>query len=49
MTNLTVTLTKAKASGVDVLVPLYKTDERDAVVVQFPGGYIAEIHSVIKK
>jgi len=47
--NLTDTLTKAKASGVDVLVPPYKTDEREAVVVQFPGGYIAEIHSVTKK
>src|SRR5712691_300112 len=47
--NLTPTLTKAKASGVDVLVPPYKTDEREAVLVQFPGGYIAEIHSVIKK
>ena len=49
VTNLTDTLTKAKASGVDVLVPPYKTDEREAVVVQFPGGYIAEIHSVTKK
>jgi predicted enzyme related to lactoylglutathione lyase len=49
VTNLTDTLTKAKASGVEVLVPPYKTDERDAVVVQYPGGYIAEIHSVIKK
>jgi predicted enzyme related to lactoylglutathione lyase len=48
VTNLTDTLTKAKASGVDVLVPPYKTDEREAVVVQFPGGYIAEIHSVTK-
>ena len=47
--NLTDTLTKAKASGVDVLVPPYKTDEREAVVVQFPGGYIAEIHAVAKK
>jgi hypothetical protein len=47
--NLTDTLTKARASGVDVLVLPYKTDEREAVVVQFPGGYIAEIHSVIKK
>jgi predicted enzyme related to lactoylglutathione lyase len=47
--NLTDTLTKAKASGVDVLVPPYMTDEREAVVVQFPGGYIAEIHSVAKK
>ena len=49
VTNLTGTLIKAKASGVDVLVPPYKTDERESAVVQFPGGYIAEIHSVIKK
>jgi predicted enzyme related to lactoylglutathione lyase len=47
--SLADTLTKAKASGVEVLVPLYKTDEREAVVVQFPGGYIAEIHSLTKK
>jgi len=49
VTNLTDTLTKAKASGVEVLVPSYKTGEREAAVVQFPGGYIAEIHSVIRK
>jgi predicted enzyme related to lactoylglutathione lyase len=49
VTNLTDTLSKAKASGVEVLVSPYKTDERDAVVVQFPGGYIAEIHSLTKK
>ncbi len=49
VTNLAETLTKAKAAGADVLVPPYKTDERDAVVVSFPGGYIAEIHSVTKK
>ena len=47
--NLADTLAKAKAAGVEVLVPLYKTDERDAVVVRFPGGYIAEIHSAAKK
>jgi hypothetical protein len=47
--NLAETLTKAKAAGADVLVPPYKTDERDAVVVRFPGGYIAEIHSITKK
>jgi predicted enzyme related to lactoylglutathione lyase len=47
--HLAETLTKAKAAGVDVLVPPYKTDERDAVVVRFPGGYIAEIHSITKK
>src|SRR5258705_1566898 len=44
VTSLTDTLTKAKASGVDVLVPPYETDERKSAVVQFPGGYIAEIH-----
>jgi hypothetical protein len=47
--NLAETLTKAKAAGADVIVPPYKTDERDAVVIRFPGGYIAEIHSVTKK
>ncbi len=47
--NLAETLAKAKAAGVHVLVPPYKTDERDAVVVRFPGGYIAEIHSITKK
>jgi predicted enzyme related to lactoylglutathione lyase len=49
VTNLAETLAKAKAAGVDVLVPRYKADERDAVVVRFPGGYIAEIHSITKK
>ena len=49
VTNLTDTLAKAKASGGDVLVPPFKTDERESAVVKFPGGYIAEIHSVIKK
>jgi hypothetical protein len=47
--NLTDTLAKARAAGVEVLVPPYKTNERDAVLVQFPGGYIAEIHSTTKK
>jgi hypothetical protein len=49
VSNFAETLTKAKAAGADVLVPPYKTDERDAVVVRFPGGYIAEIHSITKK
>ena len=48
VTNLTETLTKAKASSVDVLVPPYRTNERECAIVQFPGGYIAEIHSVVK-
>jgi hypothetical protein len=49
VTNLTDTLTKAKAAAVEIIVPRYKTEERDAVVAEFPGGYIAEIHSVAKK
>ena len=47
--NLTETIAKAKAAGVDILVPPYKSDERDAAIVQFPGGYIVEIHSMAKK
>lgn len=46
--DLPTTLAKARAAGVEVLVPPYKTNERDAVLVQFPGGYIAEIHSTTK-
>jgi hypothetical protein len=49
VTNLADTLMKAKAAGVDVLVPPYRTAEREAAVVQFPGGYIAEVHSAAQK
>jgi hypothetical protein len=49
VTNLADTLTKAKAAGVDVVVPPYKTDEREALVVQFPGGYIAEVHATAQR
>jgi predicted enzyme related to lactoylglutathione lyase len=44
--NLTDTLTKAKAAGVDILVAPHTADERVSAIVQFPGGYIAEVHSV---
>ena len=47
--NLAETLAKAKAAGADILLPPYKTDERDAVVVRFPGGYVAEIHAITKR
>jgi hypothetical protein len=39
------TLNKAKASGATVLIEPYKADGREAAMLQFPGGYIAEIHS----
>jgi predicted enzyme related to lactoylglutathione lyase len=45
VSDLAATLTQAKAAGVQVLVPPYTEDHRAAAVVQFPGGYIAEIHS----
>jgi hypothetical protein len=47
--NLTDTLAKAKAAGVEILVAPYTADQRDAALVQFPGGYIAEIHSPASK
>ena len=47
--NLTATLAKAKAAGVETLVAPFTTDQRTSAVVQFPGGYIAEIHSTASK
>jgi hypothetical protein len=46
--DLAATLAKAKNAGATVLVEPYKTRQREAAVVQFPGGYIAEIHSPTK-
>jgi predicted enzyme related to lactoylglutathione lyase len=45
VSNLADTLAKAKAAGVAILVAPYTADHRDAALVQFPGGFIAEIHS----
>jgi hypothetical protein len=47
--NLASTLSKGQGAGVAVLVAPYQADEREAALVQFPGGYIAEIHSVVKR
>ncbi|HEY2467556.1 MAG TPA: glyoxalase [Terracidiphilus sp.] len=47
--NLTETLGKATAAGVKILVAPYVADGRSAAVVQFPGGYIAEVHSATNK
>jgi predicted enzyme related to lactoylglutathione lyase len=43
--NLADTLTKAKAAGATVLVEPYTVDKRQAAMVMFPGGYVAEIHA----
>jgi len=47
--DLSDTLAKAKTVGVVVLVAPYTADQRHAAIVQFPGGYIAEIHSPADK
>src|SRR5215469_14797060 len=49
VSDLAATLLKAKAAGVQVLVSPYTADKREAALVQFPGGYIAEIHSITGK
>jgi predicted enzyme related to lactoylglutathione lyase len=47
--NLAATLKKAKAAGVKVLFPPYAASDRATAIVEFPGGYIAEIHSLTKR
>jgi hypothetical protein len=47
--NLSDTLSKAKAARVAVLVDPYKADDRNAAMVQFPGGYIVEVHSLVSR
>jgi predicted enzyme related to lactoylglutathione lyase len=42
------TLTKATASGATVLVEPFTSEHRNSALVQFPGGYIAEIHARTK-
>jgi hypothetical protein len=49
VTNLGETLKKARAAGATVLVEPYSFGDRQAAMVEFPGGYIAEIHSIKPK
>jgi predicted enzyme related to lactoylglutathione lyase len=49
VTNLNETLAKAKSAGVTVLVEPYRSEDRGSAMVEFPGGYIAEIHALIGK
>ncbi|WP_315773345.1 MULTISPECIES: glyoxalase [unclassified Bradyrhizobium] len=46
--DLKATLDKAKATGATVLVEPFTSDKREQAVVQFPGGYVAEIHAPSK-
>jgi predicted enzyme related to lactoylglutathione lyase len=43
------TVTKAKRAGARVLVEPYSAGDRRSALVQFPGGYIAEIHATVRK
>jgi hypothetical protein len=45
VTDLNETLAKAKSTGVNVLVEPYSSGDRASAMVEFPGGYIAEIHA----
>jgi predicted enzyme related to lactoylglutathione lyase len=42
------TLAKAELLGVSILVQPYSSSGRNAAIVEFPGGYVAEIHEVSK-
>jgi hypothetical protein len=46
VSDLAQTLIKAKASGAEVVVAPFSAGDRDSAMVQFPGGYIAEIHAL---
>ncbi|MCC8937529.1 glyoxalase [Bradyrhizobium sp. Arg68] len=48
VTNLKDTLAKASGAGAKILVESFTSDHRDSAVVQFPGGYIAEIHATAR-
>jgi predicted enzyme related to lactoylglutathione lyase len=48
VSDLGLTLDKAKAAGANVLVAPYTVGDRQAALVQFPGGYIAEIHATVR-
>jgi hypothetical protein len=44
--DLNATLAKAKAAGAITLSPPYSADDRLTAIIQFPGGYIAEVHAL---
>jgi len=46
--DLDATLAKAKSAGARVLVEPYSAADRRAALVQFPGGYIAELHATLR-
>jgi predicted enzyme related to lactoylglutathione lyase len=47
--DLGATLEKAKASGAKILSAPYTNRYRTTAIVEFPGGYIAEIHTTLAR
>lgn len=45
VTDLDATLKRAKDSGAKVVVDAHAEGDRRAAMLQFPGGYVAEVHS----
>ena len=48
VSDLAATLQKAQAAGVNILVPPATSGDRASALVEFPGHYIAEIHSPVR-
>jgi predicted enzyme related to lactoylglutathione lyase len=46
--NLDDTLRKAIASGASILMPAFTSGGRTSAMIEFPGGYVAEIHSATR-
>jgi predicted enzyme related to lactoylglutathione lyase len=44
--DLAAILEKAKAAGAKILAAPYAASDRSSAIVEFPGGYIAEVHSL---
>jgi hypothetical protein len=44
VSDLASVLSRAETAGVTLLVPTYEVGDRRAAIVQFPGGFIAELH-----
>jgi predicted enzyme related to lactoylglutathione lyase len=49
VSDLSATVGKAERAGAAVLVKSYMAGDREAAILQFPGGYIAEIHAASHK
>jgi predicted enzyme related to lactoylglutathione lyase len=45
VTDVSATLARATAAGATILVPAFGSGNRRSAMLEFPGGYIAEIHS----